>query len=520
MGRAKHYKTLRLILGDQLNESHSWFNNTDESVIYLIAELHQEAQYVHHHIQKVCAFFMAMAAFAEMLEQNGHQVLHLTLDDTADFQKLDDLLKELIAKHHVEHFEYQQPDEHRLSEQLRNLSLPDDISKNVVSTEHFYLEHEELSQHFEKNTAHQLEAFYRRMRKKFDVLMNGDEPEGERWNFDQENRNKIPKRVLSSIPEALTFQNDAQTTIERIEKHNIKTIGRIDSSLIWPINKEQANELLDYFCNELLHHFGRYQDAMTCNSKNQWSLFHSRLSFALNAKILSPKHVVDQVISKYQEDKRKIEIAQVEGFVRQIIGWREFVRGIYWLNMPGYHQHNYFEAERTLPDYFWTGETKMKCMSEAIGQSLQFSYAHHIQRLMITGNFCLLCGIDPDEVDQWYLGIYVDAIEWVELPNTRGMSQFADGGLLASKPYAASANYINKMSDYCSDCHYDHKAKNTEEACPFNSLYWRFIDKNKKTLDSNQRMAMVLNSWNKKSAEDRKTVLKHGQWCIDNIEHL
>lgn len=520
MGRPKHYETLRLILGDQLNAEHSWFEQKNEETLYLIAELHQEAQYVKHHIQKVCAFFMAMEAFAKHLEQCGHEVLHLSLDESGECADLPELIAELAAKHHIERFEYQQPDEYRLDKQLAELDLPEHISINKVSSEHFYLEHNELAEQFEADTAHQMEAFYRRMRKRFDVLMVDGGPEGQRWNFDKENRNKIPKRMLGSIPEPLTFDNDPRGVLKRLEEHDIETFGEIADKLVWPINKEQAEALLDHFCNELLPHFGRYQDAMTCNSEHQWSLFHSRLSFALNAKILKPKQVVDKVIATYARDRRKVELAQVEGFVRQILGWREFVRGLYWLNMPDYTEKNFFNAKRSLPEYFWTGQTKMKCLSEAIGQSLRHSYAHHIQRLMVTGNFCLLCDIDPDEVDAWYLGIYVDAIQWVELPNTRGMSQYADGGLLASKPYAASANYMNKMSDYCTNCDYDHSAKCGENACPLNSLYWRFIDNHQDSLESNQRMNMIYSGWKKRDSKTCEEILEHAQWCIDHIEEL
>ena len=258
---------------------------------------------------------------------------------------------------------------------------------------------------------------------------------------------------------------------------------------------------------------------MTNQTPHSWSLYHSRLSFALNAKLISPKHVIKATITAYQENDN-IDIAQIEGFVRQILGWREYVRGMYWINMPDYEQQNALNVERDLPSYFWNGQTKMKCIASAIGQSLDYAYAHHIQRLMVTGNFCLLTEIQPQQVDEWYLGIYVDALEWVELPNTRGMSQFADGGWIASKPYAASGSYMQKMSDYCGDCHYKVKEKTSAESCPLNSLYWHFMVKHRERLAKNHRIGMIYGNWDKQDDAQKHAVLERAEWCLENIEAL
>lgn len=258
---------------------------------------------------------------------------------------------------------------------------------------------------------------------------------------------------------------------------------------------------------------------MTAHSPYSWSLYHSRLSFALNSKILHPREVIDSAIAAYREND-DINLAQIEGFVRQILGWREYIRGMYWANMPLYPTLNALEAKRKLPDFFWNGKTKMACMAAAITQSLAMSYAHHIQRLMVTGNFCLLTGIDPDQVDHWYLGIYIDAIEWVEMPNTRGMALFADGGLIATKPYAASGNYINKMSDYCAGCHYNPKTKTEPDSCPFNSLYWHFLDRHQRRIAANPRTAVIYRSWDNKREDERQAVLDHAKQLIANIENL
>jgi len=269
-----------------------------------------------------------------------------------------------------------------------------------------------------------------------------------------------------------------------------------------------------------LPQFGRYQDAMTGKSEHAWSLYHSRLSFALNAKIISPMRVIKRAIEEFELRPNEISLAQIEGFIRQIIGWREYVRGMYWVNMPDYATLNSLDAKRNLPDFFWTGNTKMNCMKQSINQSLEYAYAHHIQRLMVIGNFCLLAGIDPDQVDEWYLGVYIDAIEWVEMPNTRGMSQFADGGLIASKPYTASGSYINRMSDYCSNCEYSVKLKVEDSACPFNSLYWHFMDRHKERFSNNPRIGMVYRNLNKMDMTKRKEIIEKGDWVISNLEQM
>ncbi|MBE1276865.1 cryptochrome/photolyase family protein [Enterovibrio baiacu] len=516
---------LRLLLGDQLNASHSWFREQNDQTLYVIAELHQEANYVPHHVQKVCAFFAAMSAFAQALQQAGHRVLHLTLDDTAPFSDLPALLTHLIEQHGVSTFEYQLPDEYRLREQLSVFASSLPIDANAVESEHFYLSDQELPKDFKQGKRHRMEAFYRKMRVRFNLLMDGENPEGGQWNYDADNRNKLKAKDIDEVPEPLLFGNDVADILARIERHDIRVIGKPDSNLLWPITRSQANELLAFFCQHCLPNFGRFQDAMTGQAddegkRKQWSLYHSRLSFALNSKILSPQHVVDMAVYHYQTRPEAISLAQVEGFVRQILGWREFIRGIYWANMPDYATLNTLSAARDLPSWFWTGNTKMACMKHAIEQSLDYAYAHHIQRLMITGNFCLIAGIAPEQVDEWYLGIYIDAIEWVELPNTRGMSQFADGGIVGSKAYAASGNYVKKMSDYCGNCHYKVAKTTEDDACPLNALYWHFMDKHQADFGSNPRTKMVYANWNKKTDEQQGLVLERAERVLRGIEEL
>ena len=515
--KAKH---LKLILGDQLNPKHSWFECVDPDVVYLIAELHQEASYTKHHIQKVTAFFVAISDFARQLESNGHRVCYLTLDDTQEFEDLTELIKSLVLKYSCESFTFQNPDEYRLQQQLSNLSKDMVITVNQVDSEHFLLPFDELHSQFKSASHVRMENFYRTMRKRFSILMNGLKPEGDAWNFDASNRKSFKKTDLKLIPKPLIFDNPADDFLQRIKKHNVKTIGDEANNISYPINRDQSLVLLDFFCEHQLPNFGNFQDAMTIASPYAWSLYHSRLSFSINCKMLAPMEVIKTAISFYEKSEGKITLSQIEGFVRQILGWREYVRGMYWVNMPNYSKQNFLGAHRNLPDFFWTGNTNMQCLKSAITQSLEHAYAHHIQRLMITGNFALLAGISPDQVDQWYLGIYIDAIEWVELPNTRGMALFADGGWIATKPYAASGNYVNKMSDYCKGCRYNVKEKVGENACPLNSLYWNFIDSNYDKLSSNHRMSFPVRNWDKMEDIKKVEIRDHATNLLNNLDSL
>ncbi len=332
---------------------------------------------------------------------------------------------------------------------------------------------------------------------------------------------------ISEIPETCRFANPVAEIRERLRRHHVERFGHCGDEIGWPVTHDQALMLLEYFCTHCLPRFGRFQDAMTHRADDHWGLYHSRLSFALNSKLIHPKLVIDRVVHAYEQSNQTgagqnavIDIAQAEGFVRQVLGWREYVRGIYWTQMPAYAGRNELQANRTLPAYFWSGETRMACMRHALTQSLDNAYAHHIQRLMVTGNFCLVTGIEPDQVDAWYLGVYVDAIEWVEMPNTRGMSQFADGGVVATKPYAAGGNYINKMSDYCAGCHYRQKERTGDSACPFNSWYWHFMVRHRKRLENNPRIGMVYRSWDKMSSGDQQALLAQAERNLGRLEEL
>ncbi|PWS26640.1 cryptochrome/photolyase family protein [Pedobacter yonginense] len=510
------YKTLRLILGDQLNLQHSWYASQDASILYVMMEVRTETDYVWHHIQKACAFFAAMENFATTLIEHGHHRIYLKLDDPSNKQSFEANCDTIIKQYDIDKFEYQLPDEYRLDECLKAYCKRLDIQTEAFDTEHFYTQRDELGTFFSGKKGLLMENFYREMRKKHHVLMDGKEPVGGKWNFDQENRSKLPKNHKPNAP--MLFNNNVQAAFNRITKAEIKTIGNINpEQFYWPINRKQAIKLLHHFTAYCLPLFGTFQDAM---HTDEWSIYHSRLSFAMNAKILSPQEVIGAAIASWEQNKKGISINQLEGFIRQIIGWREYMRGVYWLKMPDFEKLNYFDHQRKLPNWYWTGKTKMNCLKHSISQSLEHAYAHHIQRLMITGNFALLAGIHPDEVDFWYLGIYIDAIQWVEITNTRGMSQYADGGIIGSKPYTGSANYIHKQSNYCENCHYDRSKKTEDNACPFNSLYWNFHDLHREKLSLNFRLSTVYRLWDKMAPANKEAILTRANCYLNHLEDL
>lgn len=508
--------TIRLLLGDQLNHQHSWFDQVNSNLRYVLMEMRQETDYTTHHVQKVMAFFAAMRAFAQHLRAQGHDVYYLSLDDPANTQSLSDNLRWMAQQWQAECIEYQLPDEYRLDQQLKGLASQLGIETRAFDSEHFMSTRYELKQHFEGKKTYLMESFYRMMRRKYNLMMDGDQPLFGQWNFDEDNRKPFPRH--HEPPALLTFDKDLSHLYQLLQQQGVKTIGRVRPEAFgWPVTRQESLDLLRFFVENALPYFGTYQDAMSGAS---WAWYHSRLSFSLNSKLLSPLEVVEAAIQQWWEHQHRISYAQLEGFVRQIIGWREYMRGVYWAQMPQYQSLNYFEHQRPLPDWFWTGRTRMACLSQAIGQSLDHAYAHHIQRLMLTGNFALLAGIHPDAVDEWYLGIYIDAIEWVEITNTRGMSQFADGGIVGTKPYVSSANYIDKMSSYCGSCHYDKSAKVGARACPFNSLYWHFYERHRDKLERNPRIGMMYRTLQKMPESQRQALWQQAEHYLSILDQL
>ncbi len=490
--------TLRLLLGDQLNPRHSWFAAQDAGVIYVLMEVRQETDYVLHHAQKILAIFAAMRDFAQHLRAAGHRVRYVSLDDPSNRQSVTSNLEALASQYRTRLVQWQQPDEWRLDSQLLNWADKQTLACESVDSEHFLTGRGDLEKLMGKRKQWLMEHFYRHMRRRWEILLDDDgEPEGGQWNFDHDNRKRWPGTPAE--PEDWRPLHNHQALWDMVQDAGVKSFGDPQASAIrWPLNRSEALECLDAFVSMALPHFGSYEDALASQAPR---LFHSLLSFALNVKMLSPLEVVQRAESAYRAGQAPI--AAVEGFVRQVIGWREYVRGIYWAHMPGYDSHNALSHHTPLPQWFWDGNTRMNCLHLAITQSLKTAHAHHIQRLMVIGNFSLLAGLDPKALHHWYLGIYIDAFEWVELPNTLGMSQRADGGLIATKPYVSSAAYLNRMSDYCKGCVYDPVKKTGGDACPFNALYWDFFERHAQSFDGNNRLSMVYHQLKKMPLEQR-----------------
>ncbi|MCQ0033415.1 cryptochrome/photolyase family protein [Burkholderia glumae] len=478
--------TLRLILGDQLDPNHPWFAEVHADTSYVLMEVRQETDYTLHHAQKILAIFAAMRRFGERLRDAGHRVHYLEIDDPRNRQAIPANLDLLAESLDARRIEYLLPDEWRLDQQLRAYAAASAIPVAAVDTGHFYTTRDALREAMGAGRPWVMDRFYRAMRVRHRILLDADgAPAGGRWNYDADNR----QAWSGQPPEPADWRprHDHRELWARIEAAGVRSFGKPSADdLRWPVDRDEALACLDRFIRDALPWFGQFQDAMHTSAPR---LFHSMLSFALNVKMLDPREVVARAEAAYRAGA--VPLAAAEGFIRQILGWREFVRGVYWARMPDYARSNGFGHRRALPDWFWNGNTRMACMSHALQQSLDHAHAHHIQRLMVIGNFALLAGLDPQAVHAWYLGVYIDAFEWVEMPNTLGMSQYADGGAMATKPYVSSAAYLHRMSDYCRGCAYDHRARTGDGACPFNALYWDFFDRHRDALRHNHRLAMV-----------------------------
>lgn len=510
--------TLRLILGDQLNPDHSWYTQVDEDVVHVLMEVKQETSYVLHHAQKVLAMFAAMRAFAEHLRARGHRVRYIAIDHPSNRQAISANLDALIAHHQAARVAYQAPDEWRLDDELARWAQAQrskGLTVEMTDTEHFLTARGEAAQLFAGRKQWLMEHFYRHMRRRHGVLMTADrQPEGGQWNYDADNR----KAWSGQPPEPQDWRvpHDHHELWQDIVDAGVATFGSAQAErLPWPLDTDEARSHLRAFVAHALPHFGDFQDALSQRANR---LFHSLLSFALNVKMLHPREVIDAAEQAWLNGHAPL--AAVEGFIRQILGWREYVRGVYWAHMPGYGEQNHFGHTLPLPSWFWTGRTRMACMSRAIGQSLQDAHAHHIQRLMVIGNFALLAGLDPKALHHWYLGVYIDAFEWVELPNTLGMSQFADGGLLATKPYVSSAAYLDRMGDHCRHCPYQRKERLGPQACPFNALYWDFHLRHEDLLRRNPRIGMVYRQLDRMTPEAKQAIGEQAKHLRENLERL
>jgi len=485
--RQTRVRCLRLVLGDQLSRRNPVLGDIDatQDLIWLCEAAHEATQ-VPSHKARIVLFLLAMRHFAEALRAEGLPVRYLALD-AHDHAKLEDALAADLGRLRPARVCVTQPGEYRLLAALQNTCERQGVPLEVLDDDHFLCPRADFERWADGRKTLHLEHFYRWLRKRDDVLMDGNEPAGGTWNYDKANRKPFGKQGPGLIPEPLTFAPDAITAavIELVESRFPQAPGRLDR-FDWPVTAEQAQAALDDFIDHRLAVFGPYQDALWIGEPY---LYHARLSAALNLKLLDPRPLIEQAVAAYQAGRAPI--ASVEGLVRQVLGWREYVRGIYWREMPGYLEQNALAAEQRLPAWYWTGATDALCLHSTVAQILEHGYAHHIQRLMITGLYALLLGVRPQEVHRWYLAMFVDAVEWVEAPNTLGMSQFADGGLLASKPYAASGAYIQRMSNYCDQCRFDPKQAIGETACPFTTLFWDFLARHKARFARHPRTALM-----------------------------
>lgn len=460
-----------IVLGDQLDPANSAFDGFDPAQDrILMAEVRAEATHVWSHRARIALFLAAMRQHAAALRARGWPVCYLALGEHPH-ATLGDALRDRLQALPADGVICCEPGDWRVREELRNACGDLGVPLGLRPDRHFLCSLDEFNAWAEGRREFRLEHFYRHLRRRLGILMEGDEPAGGRWNFDADNRAGFDARGPGRLPPPRSFPPDAITreVIAAVQAHYPDHPGALEA-FDWPVTAEQAALALADFVEHRLVAFGRYQDAMW--QAEPW-LYHSRLSAALNLKLLDPRTVIDAAVTAWREGRAPI--AAVEGFVRQILGWREYVRGLYWLRMPGYLDDNALGAQEPLPAFYWTGDTPMACLRDTLQQTLRLGYAHHIQRLMVTGLYALLLGVRPRELHEWYLAIYIDAVEWVELPNTIGMSQYADGGVMASKPYCASGKYIERMSNHCAGCRFDPGQRLGERACPFTTLYWDFL---------------------------------------------
>ena len=492
---------LRLILGDQLSLNLSSLADVDaQNDIALMCEVRAEATYVKHHKKKIAFVFSAMRHFAADLTKQGLNIRYVKYDDQDNSGSLIGEVSRVVAQNDIEEVIVTAPGEYRLQSEMAGWSSMLGLPVTIRDDDRFLCTSSEFATWAEGRKQLRMEYFYREMRRKYSILMDPDGPIGGQWNYDSENR-KPPAGTLD-IPDTYKAQPDTitQEVMALVAAHFPDHFGDL-LPFHYAVTRDQAVAALDEFISRRLSLFGDYQDAMI--QGEPW-MYHSHIGLYLNCGLLNPLECIERAEAAYHAGAAPLNA--VEGFIRQILGWREYVRGIYWLEMPDYKSRNFFEAKRGLPSFYWTGDTQMNCMRQCITETKQNAYAHHIQRLMVLGNFALIAGLDPDEVNDWYLLVYADAYEWVELPNVTGMILFADGGQLASKPYASSGAYINKMSNYCESCKYKVTVKNGPKACPFNYLYWDFLGRNDAKLRGNPRMGFMYNSLDRMSDEKRKAI--------------
>ena len=498
-------RTLVVVLGDQLDLDAAAFDDFDpaQDAVWM-AEVAEESQHVWSAKQRIAVFLASMRHFAQALRAAGRPLHYTRLDDPGNRGRLAAELEASIAAMKPQRVVMTAPGDWRLWKSVTAVVEGAGLVLEVREDRHFFTTVREFAAHAQARKSLRMEYFYREQRKRHGVLMTDGEPEGGRWNFDADNRETFGRVGPVDVPERTAFEPDAITceVMALVEACFADHPGSL-ADFAWPVTRADALQALQQFIRDRLPLFGRYEDAMWPDEP--W-LYHSHLSSALNLKLLGAREVVQAAEDAYRDGRAPLQ--SVEGFIRQILGWREYVRGIYWTQMPGYAERNALAAEEELPAWYWTGATDMACLREVIGQTLRHGYAHHIQRLMVTGLFALLLGVRPQQVHAWYLAVYVDAVEWVELPNTLGMSQYGDGGLMASKPYVATGKYIQRMGGPCAACRYDPALREGESACPFTTLYWDFLLRHEALLRGNQRMALQVKNLGRLDAAQRDAVTR------------
>jgi len=508
-------KTLHFIFGDQLSLNLSSLHHFDKNHdVILMCEVMKEATYVLHHPKKIAFIFSAMRHFVLELQGLGYEVDYVKLDDEKNSGSFEGELQRAISRHNPQKIIITEPSEYRVLEEVLKWQESYKIPVEILDDERFLCSKIEFRKWAKNKKELRLEFFYREMRKKYKILVDADlKPLAGRWNFDAENR-KTPKSGMKS-PKRISHKKDNITleVLDLVAKKFPQNFGDL-LPFHFAVTRKEALIEAQHFIDELLPNFGDYQDAMVADEAY---LYHSLLSCYINIGLIVPLEICKMAENSYHQ--KKAPINAVEGFIRQILGWREYVRGVYWLYMPQYLENNFFNATRALPEFYWGEKTAMFCLKEVVNQTKIHSYSHHIQRLMITGNFALLAGLNPKKVHEWYLAVYADAFDWVEVPNTIGMALHADGGIMASKPYAASAKYISKMSNFCKSCKFDPDEIIGENACPFNSLYWNFMKQNESRLKSNQRLKFVYPTWYKMKEEKREEILKTAKKYLEKLEN-
>jgi len=506
-------KTLRLIMGDQLSHDISSLDDINKKDdVVLMCEVMAEATHVKHHKKKIVFLFSAMRHFAEELRDKGITVAYTKLDDKLNAGSFGKEVSRAIDEHKPDKLVVTTPGEYRVLENIKAWRKTHSVPIEILDDSRFLCSPDEFADWAEGRKELRMEYFYREMRKRYGILMQGNKPEGGKWNYDASNR-KPPERDMF-IPKPYVQEPDKITkqVMKLVKKHFDGHFGDIEPFSL-AVTRDSALQALDMFIEERLPQFGDHQDAMV--EGEPW-MYHAHIGFYLNCGLLKPYECLVAAERAYMNGSAPLNA--VEGFIRQILGWREYVRGIYWHYMPDYAKKNHLNATRKLPNVYWGGDTKMNCMKQCVKETKENAYAHHIQRLMVLGNFALLTGLSVEEVNEWYLIVYADAFEWVEMPNVSGMVLYADGGVLASKPYAAGGGYINKMSDYCKGCEYDVNKKNGEGACPFNYLYWNFLIEHHDTLKGNHRMGMMYRTLGNMDAEKRGNIIADSRSFLNRMD--